>query len=56
MSKYLIVVQPSPAVGHWGQRGRDSDEPTHRTNAAVISGPQVSPKTHLSHKNTIQRF
>lgn len=48
MSTYWIAVQPSPAFGHGGQCGRDSNETTHRTNAAVVSGPQISPKTQFS--------
>lgn len=49
-SRNEVVVQPSPDVAHWGQRGRGSDAPTHRTDAAVASGPQISPKSHVNFK------
>lgn len=49
-SRHEVVVQPSPDVARWGQRGRGSDAPTHRTDAAVASGPHVSPKSHVNLK------
>lgn len=49
-SRHEAVVQSSPDVARWGQRGRGSDAPTHRTDAAVASGPQISPKSQVNLK------